>query len=270
VTESGFGADIGFEKFWNLKCRYSQLIPNCAVVVATIRALKMHGGGPRVVPGKPLDRTYTDANPGLVERGLDNLIAHIETVKKSLVPVVVCLNHFNTDGEEEIALVRTTAESMGARFAVSKHWARGGEGALELAEVVHEACEEKPRFRLLYEDDLLVKDKIARIAMEVYGASGVTYSELAEGKLKQIQYDEIQRKLGVCMVKTHLSLSHDPDKKGRPKGWSLPIRDVLLYHGAGVVVPVAGDIKLMPGTASDPAYRRVDVDVDTGRVRGLF
>lgn len=270
VTESGFGADIGFEKFWNLKCRYSQLIPNCAVVVATIRALKMHGGGPRVVPGKPLDRTYTDANPGLVERGLDNLIAHIETVKKSLVPVVVCLNHFNTDSEEEIDLVRKTTESMGARFAVSKHWAQGGEGALELAQVVHEACEEKPRFRLLYEDDLLVKDKIARIAMEVYGASGVTYSELAEGKLKQIQYDEVQRKLGVCMVKTHLSLSHDPDKKGRPKGWSLPIRDVLLYHGAGVVVPVAGDIKLMPGTASDPAYRRVDVDVDTGRVRGLF
>ncbi len=270
VTESGFGADIGFEKFWNLKCRHSRLTPNCVVVVATIRALKMHGGGPRVVPGKPLDRAYTDPNPGLVARGLDNLVAHLETVQKSLVPAVVCLNHFHTDAPEEIELVRKTAEEAGARFAVSRHWEKGGEGARELAEAVAEACDEPARFRLLYEDDLLVKDKISRIATEVYGASGVTYSDIAEKKIKQIQYDETQRKLGICMVKTHLSLSHDPDKKGRPKDWSLPVRDVLIYHGAGLIVPVAGDIKLMPGTASDPAYRKIDVDVDTGKVRGLF
>lgn len=270
VTESGFGVDIGFEKFWNLKCRYSQLVPNCAVIVATIRALKMHGGGPRVVPGKPLDRTYTDPNPALVERGLDNLIAHLETVQKSLVPAVVCLNHFHTDTPEEIELVRKTAEAAGARFAVSKHWALGGDGAAELAQAVLDACAEKPRFRLLYEDDLLVKDKITRIATEVYGASGVTYSELAESKIKQIQYDETLQKLGICLVKTHLSLSHDPDKKGRPKDWNLPIRDVLIYHGAGQIVPVAGDIKLLPGTASDPAFRKIDVDVNTGKVRGLF
>ena len=186
------------------------------------------------------------------------------------MPAVVCLNHFHTDAPEEIELVRKAAEEAGARFAVSRHWEKGGEGARELAEAVAEACDEPPRFRLLYEDDLLVKDKISRIATEVYGASGVTYSDLAEKKIKQIQYDETQRKLGICMVKTHLSLSHDPDKKGRPKDWSLPVRDVLIYHGAGLIVPVAGDIKLMPGTASDPAYRKIDVDVDTGKVRGLF
>ena len=270
VTESGFGADIGYEKFWNLKCRYSGLVPNCAVLVATIRALKMHGGGPRVTPGKPLDRVYVDPNPALVEKGVENLIAHLETIKKSRVTPVVCINHFHTDSDEEVEVVRKVAESLGVRVAVSKHWEMGGEGAIELAEAVLDACEEEPKFRLLYEDDIQLKDKISRIATEVYGASGVTYNELAEKKIKDIQADGELRKLGVCMVKTHLSLSHDPDKKGRPKGWSLPIRDVLVYHGAGVVVPVAGDINLMPGTASDPAFRRVDVDVHTGRVHGLF
>jgi len=270
ITESGFGADIGYEKFWNLKCRYSGLVPNCAVLVATIRALKMHGGGPRVTPGKPLDRVYVDPNPALVEKGVENLIAHLETIKKSRVTPVVCINHFHTDSDEEVEVVRKVAESLGVRVAVSKHWEMGGEGAIKLAEAVLDACEEEPKFRLLYEDDIQLKDKISRIATEVYGASGVTYNELAEKKIKDIQADGELRKLGVCMVKTHLSLSHDPDKKGRPKGWSLPIRDVLVYHGAGVVVPVAGDINLMPGTASDPAFRRVDVDVHTGRVHGLF
>jgi len=270
VTESGFGADIGYEKFWNLKCRYSGLVPNCAVLVATIRALKMHGGGPRVTPGKPLDRVYVDPSPALVEKGVDNLIAHLETIKKSRVTPVVCINHFHTDSDDEVEVVKKAAESLGVRVAVSRHWEMGGEGAIELAEAVLDACKEEPKFRLLYEDDIPLKDKISRIATEVYGASGVTYNELAEKKIKDIQADAELRKLGVCMVKTHLSLSHDPDKKGRPKGWSLPIRDVLVYHGAGVVVPVAGDINLMPGTASDPAFRRVDVDVRTGKVRGLF
>jgi formyltetrahydrofolate synthetase len=270
VTESGFGADIGFEKFWNLKCRYSELVPNCAVLVATIRALKMHGGGPRVTPGKPIDRVYLDPNPALVEKGLENLIAHLETIKKSRINPVVCINHFHTDTDDEVQVVRKAAESLGVRVAVSKHWAAGGEGAAELAAAVLDACEEEPKFRLLYEDDIQLKDKISRIATEVYGASGVTYDPIAEKKIKDIQADDELRKLGVCMVKTHLSLSHEPEKKGRPKGWSLPIRDVLVYHGAGVIVPVAGDINLMPGTASDPAFRRVDVDVHTGKVHGLF
>jgi len=270
VTESGFGADIGYEKFWNLKCRYSGLVPNCSVVVATIRALKMHGGGPKVVPGMPLARVYTEPNPALVERGVENLVAHIETVKKSRVEPVVCINHFKHDSEDEVNVVRRAAEAAGARVAVSRHWEKGGEGAIELAEAVLDACESEPTLRLLYDDDTPVKDKISRIATEVYGASGVTYTDTAERKLKDIQADDDQRKLGICMVKTHLSLSHDPDVKGRPKGWTLPIRDVLMYQGAGVIVPVAGEIKLMPGTASDPAFRKFDVDVHTGKVKGLF
>jgi formyltetrahydrofolate synthetase len=213
---------------------------------------------------------YVDPSPALVEKGVDNLIAHLETIKKSRVTPVVCINHFHTDSDDEVEVVKKAAESLGVRVAVSRHWEMGGEGAIELAEAVLDACKEEPKFRLLYEDDIPLKDKISRIATEVYGASGVTYNELAEKKIKDIQADAELRKLGVCMVKTHLSLSHDPDKKGRPKGWSLPIRDVLVYHGAGVVVPVAGDINLMPGTASDPAFRRVDVDVRTGKVRGLF
>ena len=270
VTESGFGADIGFEKFWNLKCRYSGLTPHCAVIVATVRALKMHGGGPRVVPGKPLDKVYVEANPGLVEKGLENLVAHVETVKKSHANPVVCINHFYTDSDEEVNIIRKTMESLGARVAVSKHWEKGGEGASELAEAVNDACNGESHFKFLYEDELPVKDKIARIATEVYGADGVSYTPDSEVKLKRIQENDSLNKLGVCMVKSHLSLSHDPSLKGRPKGWTLPIRDVLMYEGAGVIVPVAGDITLMPGTASDPAYRKVDVDVNTGRVTGLF
>ncbi len=270
VTESGFGADIGFEKFWNLKCRFSRLAPHCAVVVATIRALKMHGGGPKVVSGKPLPAAYTQSDPALVEKGVENLLAHIETVKKSGANAVVCINHFHTDADEEVNVVRRAAEAAGVRVAVSKHWQYGGEGAIELAEAVLDACNEPSTFQLLYEDDTPVKDKIERIALGVYGADGVSYSATAEAKIDQIQGDENTKRLGICMVKTHLSLSHDPERKGRPRGWTLPIRDVLVYRGAGVVVPVAGDIKLMPGTSSDPAYRKIDVDTETGAVRGLF
>ncbi len=270
VTESGFGADIGFEKFWNLKCRFSGLRPDCAVVVATIRALKMHGGGPRVAPGKPLDEAYTASNPGLVEKGCENLIAHIETVRKSGINPVVCINHFYTDSDEEVAVVRAAAEAAGARVAVSKHWEKGGAGAIELAEAVMDACESPADFRFLYDDEEPLKTKIQKIATEVYGADGVTYSAEAEKKIAQIEADPELRVLGTCMVKSHLSLSHDPNLKNRPRGWSLPVRDVLVYRGAGFVVPVAGDIKLMPGTASDAAYRHIDVDVQTGKVQGLF
>ena len=270
VTESGFGADIGFEKFWNLKCRMSGLTPHAAVVVCTIRALKMHGGGPRVVPGAPLDKAYTESNPALVESGVENLVAHIETVRKSGIAPVVCINHFETDSAEEVALVRRAAVAVGARVAVSRHWLLGGEGAIELAEAVIEACEQPPNFKPLYELDLPHRERIERIATEVYGADGVSFAPLALDKLREIEADPDSATLGTCMVKTHLSLSHDPAAKGRPRGWTLPVRDILLYRGAGFIVPVAGDIKLMPGTASDPAYRRIDVDTATGRVRGLF
>jgi len=270
VTESGFGADIGFEKFWNLKCRFSGLRPDCSVIVATIRALKMHGGGPEVKPGKPLDDAYTSKNTDLVEKGLSNLIAHIETVKKSGISPVVCLNHFYTDTDEEIEYVKKTALAAGARFAVSKHWEFGGEGAMELARVVKEACEEKTDFKFLYEDDTPLRERIHRIATEVYGADGVTYTAEAEAKLNKLEDDPHAKELGTCMVKTHLSLTHDPVLKGRPKGWTLPIRDILEYRGAGFVVPVAGAIKLMPGTSSSPAFMNIDVDVKTGKVKGLF
>jgi formate--tetrahydrofolate ligase len=270
VTESGFGADIGFEKFWNIKCRLSGLKPNCAVIVATVRALKMHGGGPKVVPGKPLDESYTKESVGLVEKGCANLVAHIETVKKSGVNPVVCINNFHTDTKEEIAIVRRLAEQAGARAAVSEHWLKGGAGALELADAVIDACEDRVDFKLLYEDSVPLRQRIDTIAREVYGADGVSYSAEAQARTERMEKDPDMKGMATCMVKTHLSLTHDPSLKGRPKGWTLPIRDILTYGGAGFIVPVAGDIKLMPGTSSDPAFRRVDVDVETGKVKGLF
>ncbi len=270
VTESGFGADIGFEKFWNLKCRMSGITPNAVVVVATIRALKMHGGGPAVKPGVPLAEEYTKENLGLLEKGAGNLIANIETVKKSGVKPVVCVNSFYTDTKDEIKLVRKIAEENGALAAVSEHWLKGGEGSIEFAEAVIAACEEENNFKFLYELDTPLRKRIELIAKEVYGADGVTYSDEALEKAKAFEADPQADELGTCMVKTHLSLSHDPDLKGRPKGWQLPIRDILVYKGAGFIVPVAGAIKLMPGTASNPAFRRIDVDVKTGKVQGLF
>jgi formate--tetrahydrofolate ligase len=270
ITESGFGADIGFEKFWNLKCRYSELVPDAVVIVATIRALKMHGGGPAVKPGVPLDKAYTAENLELLEKGCENLVAHIETVRKAGVRPVVCINSFHTDTPAEIALVRRIAEANGAYAALSKHWLEGGEGAVELAEAVIAACEEPNDFHFLYELDMPLRKRIATIAREVYGADGVEFLETAAAKLARLEQDPETGGMGTCMVKTHLSLSHNPDLKGRPTGWTLPIRDILTYKGAGFVVPVAGDIKLMPGTGSDPAFRRIDVDVETGKVRGLF
>lgn len=270
VTESGFGADIGFEKFWNLKCRYSNLKPDAVVVVATIRALKMHGGGPAVKPGKPLAAEYTEENLELLEKGCENLKAHIDIVKESGVTPVVCVNSFYTDTEAEIELVKKIAEENGALAAVSEHWLKGGEGAVELAEKVIEACEKENEFKFLYDLDASLEEKIEAIATKVYGADGVSYSEEAKQKLAQLSKDPELKKFGTCMVKTHLSLSHDPNLKGRPENWTLPIEDFLVYKGAGFVVPIAGSIKLMPGTASDPAYRKIDVDVDTGKVTGVF
>jgi formyltetrahydrofolate synthetase len=270
VTESGFGADIGFEKFWNIKSRLSGLTPNCAVIVATVRALKMHGGGPKVSPGKSLDPAYTSENLSLLEKGFANLLAHVETVKKAGINPVVCINSFHTDTKAEVDLLRSLTRQAGARVALSEHWLKGGAGALELADAVIDACEEKTNFKFLYEEDLPLRNRIEKIATEIYGADGVSYTPLALEKAKRFEADPEFRSFCTCMVKTHLSLTHDPNLKGRPKNWTLPIRDILIYGGAKFLVPVAGEIKLMPGTASDPAYRRIDIDCDTGKVKGLF
>jgi formate--tetrahydrofolate ligase len=270
VTESGFGADIGFEKFWNLKCRMSGLTPNAVVIVATVRALKMHGGGPKVSTGIPLSEQYSTENLKLVEKGCENLIAHIETVRKSGVRPIVCINSFCSDTVDEINLIRKIAEKNGALVVVSQHWLKGGDGAIELAEAVVQVCSEKSHFKFLYELDTPLRKRIELIAKEVYGAAGVTYTDEALKKAKALEGDQDSYTLGTCMAKTHLSLSHDPDIKGRPIDWELPIRDILVYKGAGFIVPVAGAIKLMPGTASNPAFRNIDVDVETGKVQGLF
>ena len=270
VTESGFGADIGFEKFWNLKCRMSGLTPDAVVLVATVRALKMHGGGPAVKPGMALHDDYRKENLPLLERGCENLLAHVNIVKQCGMRPVVCINHYHTDTEAELNLIRRIVEENGAACAVSEHWRKGGEGAVELAEKVAAACEEIHDFKFLYDLETPLADKIERIATRIYGADGVSYSDAARAKLEQFQANQRLNSMGVCMVKTHLSLSHDPDKKGRPRGWTLPIQDLMVYEGAGFIVPVAGGIKLMPGTASDPAFRRIDVDVNTGKVKGLF
>lgn len=270
VTESGFAADIGFEKFWNVKCRLSGLKPNVSVLVATIRSLKMHGGGPAVKPGVPLDNAYTSQNCELVESGLANLLHHIKTVQKSGIKPVVCLNSFHTDTPEEVAIVRRAVEAAGARFAVSEHWLKGGEGAVELAEAVVEACEEPVDLQYLYPLEMPLRQRVDLIAREVYGADGVDWTPEAEAKAIAFEQDSAYNDFATMMVKTHLSLSHNPAWKGVPKGWRLPVRDVLVYGGARFLCPMAGDISLMPGMGSDPAYRRVDVDTDTGEVKGLF
>jgi methylenetetrahydrofolate dehydrogenase (NADP+)/methenyltetrahydrofolate cyclohydrolase/formyltetrahydrofolate synthetase len=270
VTESGFGADIGFEKFWNVKCRYSGLKPHVSVLTTTIRALKMHGGGPKVVAGLPLPESYSKEDLGLLEKGVGNMVHHINTIRKSGINPVVCINAFHTDTKAEIALVRKHAEAAGARCAVSEHWAKGGEGALEFADVVIDACKEEPQFKFLYPVEMKLRERVSTVAREVYGADGVAWTPEAEAKAKMLEADSKYDDYTTMMVKTHLSLTHDPAVKGTPKGWVLPIRDVLIYSGAKFLCPCAGAISLMPGTSSDPAFRRVDVDVNTGRVMGLF
>ena len=270
VTESGFAADIGFEKFWNVKCRYSGLHPHVSVLTTTIRALKMHGGGPRVTPGLRLPEEYTRENLRLVERGIPNLVHHIRTIRKSGINPVVCVNRFITDTKDEIEVVRKAAEATGARCAVSDHWASGGDGALELADAVADACEDDVDFKYLYPLEMKLRDRVEYIAKEVYGADGVAWTPEAEEKSRALESDPRYDGYATMMVKTHLSLSHDPDLKGVPKGWLLPIRDVLVYSGAKFLCPCAGTISLMPGTSSNPGFRRVDVDVNTGKVTGLF
>jgi formate--tetrahydrofolate ligase len=270
VTESGFGCDIGFEKFWNVKCRFSGLIPNVSVITSTVRALKMHGGGPKVVAGLPLDPSYTRENLPLLEKGVENLTHHIGIVKQAGINPVVCINSFHTDTKDEISLLRRAAEKAGARVAVSSHWAQGGDGALELTDAVIEACNEKVDFKFLYPLEMPLRQRVDIIAKKVYGANSVSWSADAEAKAKKLEADPKFKDFATMMVKTHLSLTHDPAMKGVPKGWALPIRDVLVFSGAKFLCPCAGTISLMPGTSSDPAFRRIDVDVKTGKVKGLF
>jgi formate--tetrahydrofolate ligase len=270
VTESGFAADIGFEKFWNVKCRYSGLKPHVSVLTTTIRALKMHGGGPRVVPGIKMPDEYTQENLGLVEKGIENMVHHINTIRKAGINPVVCVNCFHTDTDAEVELVRNAAEKAGARCAKSTHWADGGEGALELADAVIDACNEKNDFKFLYPLETKLRKRVELIAKEVYGADGVSWDAAAEQKAKMLEDDPKYDDYTTMMVKTHLSLTHDPTLKNVPKNWTLPIRDVLIYSGAKFLCPCAGAISLMPGTGSNPAFRRIDVDTQTGKVSGLF
>ncbi len=270
VTESGFAADIGFEKFWNVKCRFSGLKPHVSVLTSTIRALKMHGGGPKVVAGLPLPESYTKEDLGLLEKGIANMLHHINTIRTAGINPVVCINSFHTDTKAEIAMVRKAAEAAGARCALSEHWLKGGDGALELADAVKEACEEKNNFKFLYPMEMKLRERVDKIAKVVYGADGVSWSADAEAKAKMLEANSKYNEYATMMVKTHLSLTHDPTIKGTPKGWTLPIRDVLIYSGAKFLCPCAGTISLMPGTSSDPAFRRVDVDTKTGKVQGLF
>jgi methylenetetrahydrofolate dehydrogenase (NADP+) / methenyltetrahydrofolate cyclohydrolase / formyltetrahydrofolate synthetase len=270
VTESGFGADIGFEKFWNVKCRYSGLVPSVSVLTSTIRALKMHGHGPAVVPGMALPEEYTRENLDLLEKGIPNMVHHIGIIRKAGINPVVCLNRFATDTRDEIALIRRAAEAAGARFAVSDQWASGGDGAVDFAAAVVEAANDANNFRYLYPLERKLRERVEIIAKEVYGASGVAWTPEARAKAAMLEGDSKYDDYATIMVKTHLSLSHDPALKGVPSDWVLPIRDILIFSGAKFLCPVAGSISLMPGTGSNPGFRRVDVDTTTGEVRGLF
>jgi len=270
VTESGFAADIGFEKFWNVKCRLSGLKPHVSVLTATIRALKMHGGGPKVVAGLPLPDAYTKEDLKTLEKGLPNMLHHINTIRTAGINPVVCINAFHTDTKAEIAMVRKAAEAAGARCALSEHWLKGGDGALELADAVMDACNQKNDIKFLYPLEMKLRERVDKVAKVVYGADGVAWSADAEAKAKAFEADKKYDEYATMMVKTHLSLTHDPTIKGTPKGWTLPIRDVLIYSGAKFLCPCAGTISLMPGTSSDPAFRRIDIDTKTGNVSGLF
>jgi methylenetetrahydrofolate dehydrogenase (NADP+)/methenyltetrahydrofolate cyclohydrolase/formyltetrahydrofolate synthetase len=269
VTESGFGVDCGMEKFFNIKCRYSGLIPNTVVIVATIRALKMHGGGPKVVAGRDLDKAYTEENLELLEKGGANLAKNIEIAKLFGIPVVVAINRFKYDTDAEIKLVKRIAEEAGAYAAVpSNHWTEAGAGAVELAEAVVDACEQPSDFDFLYPLDLSIKEKIETIASKVYGADGVDYTPLASQQIASYEKAGFGN-LPMCMAKTHLSLSHDPALKGVPKGFVLPIREVRASVGAGFIYPLCGEMRTMPGLPSRPVFMNVDLD-DEGKVVGLF
>jgi formyltetrahydrofolate synthetase len=270
ITESGFGADMGMEKFFNIKCRTSGLIPDVVVLVATIRALKMHGGGPRVTAGKPLDQVYAQENLKLLEKGIKNLMHHVQTVRKFGIPVVVAINSFITDTEAELELIKKHAigDCCADDAVVSRHWELGGEGAIALAKAVVKAANKPSKFDFLYPLDVSIKEKIEIIAREVYGADGVDYSPQAEERIDEftrLGYD----KLPICMAKTHLSISHDPNLKGVPHGYRIPINNLRVSVGAGFIYPLLGTMSTMPGLPTRPAFFDIDIDLDTGNVVGL-
>jgi formyltetrahydrofolate synthetase len=270
LTEAGFGADIGMEKFFDIKCRYSGLVPNCVVLVATIRALKMHGGGPKVVAGQPLHPAYTEENLELLEKGCGNLVRHIQNALRFGIPVVVAINRFKDDTAAEIELVRRCAVEAGAKDAVmTNHWAEGGAGSTALGEAVIAACQKPSHFQFLYPLDLSIKEKIESIVRDMYGGAGVEYAPEAEKKIALYTRNGFD-KLPICMAKTHLSLSHDPNLKGAPTGFTVPVRDIRASVGAGFLYPLLGTMSTMPGLPTRPAYYDIDLDLETGRVVGLF
>lgn len=269
ITEAGFGADIGAEKFFNIKCRYSGLRPDAAVLVTTIRALKLHTGKYRVVPGKPLPPEMLAENPDDVHVGASNLRKQVENLLKHGVSPVVCVNRFSSDYQSEIDAVFAISQELGVRCALSDHWAHGGAGATDLAKVVVEAANEPTAFRFLYELNQPVKAKIETIAREIYGAGEVAYESAAESQIRQIERSGFGN-LPICMAKTHLSLSDDPSRKGAPRDFTLTIREVKASVGAGFVYPLVGEMRTMPGLPSHPAAEHVDIDLETGRILGLF
>lgn len=270
LTEAGFGADIGMEKFFNIKCRASGLVPNCVVLVATIRALKMHGGGPKVVAGAPLAPEYIEENLELLEAGCSNLVKHVENAVGFGVPVVVAINRFKDDTDAEVELVRQAAKAAGAEDAVmSNHWADGGAGSVDLGRAIMAACEKPSDFHFLYPVEKSIKEKIETIARDMYGAAGVEYSPEAEEQIARYTRNGFD-KLPICMAKTHLSLSHDPNLKGRPSGFIIPVRDIRASVGAGFLYPLLGAMSTMPGLPIRPAYYEIDLDLETGKVVGLF
>ncbi|MEL7637028.1 MAG: formate--tetrahydrofolate ligase [Anaerolineaceae bacterium] len=270
ITESGFGADMGMEKFFDIKCRYSGNVPDVVVLVATVRALKMHGGGPKVTAGSPLAAEYIDENLELVEKGVGNMLAHASIAQKFGIPVVVAVNRFPTDTDAELELVRKIALGHPGIVdaVVADHFSQGGAGAIALAEAVVKASEMPTNFKFLYPLEKTLKEKIETIACEVYGADGVDYSPEAEDRLAE--YERLgYGNLPICMAKTHLSLSHDPELKGVPKGFRIPIRDVSASVGAGFVYPILGEMSTMPGLPTRPAYYDIDIDFETGKILGL-
>ncbi len=270
ITESGFGADIGMEKFFDIKCRYSGLIPQVVVLVATVRALKMHGGGPKVVAGKPLAPEYTEENLALLEKGLPNMVQHIENAIKFGVNVVVAVNSFANDTSAEVEMVRKAAIEAGAMDAVvSRHWMEGGMGAIALAEAVVKACEQPSDFQFLYPLGMSIKEKIETIAREIYRADGVDYSPEADAKIEQFTRLGFAD-LPLCMAKTHLSFTDSAPVKGAPRGFRVTISDIRASVGAGFLYPLLGTMRTMPGLPTRPVFYDVDLDLETGKVLGLF
>ena len=270
ITESGFGSDMGMEKFFDIKCRYSGNIPDVVVMVATIRALKMHGGGPKVSAGAPLAPEYEREDLELVSKGMENLMAHIENANHYGVNVVVAINRFHTDSDAELELVRKTCMESGkvVDAVVTNHWEEGGAGSIELGKAVIKAAENESEFKFLYPLDISIKDKIETIAKKIYGADGVEYSPEAEKQIEEytrLGYDN----LPICMAKTHLSLSHDPSLKGRPEGFTVPIRSINASIGAGFLYPLLGTMSTMPGLPTRPAYYDIDIELETGQILGL-